>query len=113
MLEKNQEKKLLVLPNERSENQRDINWRMAEWKQNENTKKIMPNFTGKIEKREAPIPDPTEETLVKKSLVSCLIYNSMQYNAIPGKFCNRLLTKILTEVPISHLLTEFNQPFNR
>ena len=31
----------------------------------------------------------------------------------PGKFCNRLLTEILTEVPISHSLTEFNQPFNR
>ena len=27
----------------------------------------------------------------------------------PGKFCNRLLT----EIPISHSLTEFNQPFNR
>ena len=31
----------------------------------------------------------------------------------PGKFCNRLLTEILTEVPISHSLTEFNQHFNR
>ena len=30
-----------------------------------------------------------------------------------GKFCNRLLTEILTEVPISHSLTEFNQHFNR
>ena len=32
---------------------------------------------------------------------------------IPGKFCNRLLTEILTEVPISHSLTEFNQNINR
>ena len=32
---------------------------------------------------------------------------------IPGKFCNRLLTEILTEVPISHSLTEVNQRFNR
>ena len=31
----------------------------------------------------------------------------------PGKFRNRLLTEILTEVPISHSLTEFNQPFNQ
>ena len=31
----------------------------------------------------------------------------------PGKFCNEILTEILTEVPISHSLTEFNQPFNR
>ena len=31
----------------------------------------------------------------------------------PGKFCNRLLTEILVEVPISRSLTEFNQPFNR
>ena len=31
----------------------------------------------------------------------------------PGKFCNWLLTEILTEVPISHSLTEFNQHFNR
>ena len=32
---------------------------------------------------------------------------------LPGKFCNRLLTEILTEVPISQSLTKFNQPFNR
>ena len=32
---------------------------------------------------------------------------------IPGKFCNRLLTEILIEVPISHSLTEFDQHFNR
>ena len=31
----------------------------------------------------------------------------------PGKFCYRLLTEILTEVPVGHSLTEFNQPFNR
>ena len=30
----------------------------------------------------------------------------------PGKFCYRLLTEILNEVPISHSLTEFNQHFN-
>ena len=33
--------------------------------------------------------------------------------SLPGKFCNRLLTEILTEVRISHSLTEFNQHFNR
>ena len=31
------------------------------------------------------------------------------FQILPGKFCNRLLTEILTEVPMS----EFNQPFNR
>ena len=29
----------------------------------------------------------------------------------PGKFCNRPLTEILTEIQISHSLIEFNQPF--
>ena len=33
--------------------------------------------------------------------------------SFPGKFYNPLLIEILTEVPISHSLTEFNQPFNR
>ena len=39
--------------------------------------------------------------------------NLLDQILIPGKFCNRLLTEILTEVPISHSSTEFNQPFNR
>ena len=42
-----------------------------------------------------------------------LLYKGVFCKGYPGKFCNRLLTDILTEVPISYSLTEFNQPFNR
>ena len=37
----------------------------------------------------------------------------IQRKVRPGKFCNRLLTEILTEVAINHSLSEFNQLFNR
>ena len=33
--------------------------------------------------------------------------------SFPGRFYNPLFIEILTEVPISHSLTEFNQPFNQ
>ena len=42
-----------------------------------------------------------------------LLFPSWEEQGSPGKFYNRLLTEILTEVPISHSLIEFNQLFNR
>ena len=45
--------------------------------------------------------------------VSSSRLNLLPYCDIPGKFGNRLLTEILTEVPISHSLTKFKKPFDR
>ena len=56
------------------------------------------------------------ENIVKSEIKYNIVYEFKYFNFnnhLPGKFCNRLLTEILTEVPISHSLTEFKQPFNR
>ena len=55
--------------------------------------------------------NPIKRPTAQQSLRFFIVKNP--YLHVSGKFCNRLLTEILTEVSISHSSTEFNQHFNR
>ena len=55
----------------------------------------------------------SETSIIRKRRDWPLTKKNYWQRSVPSKFCNRLLTEILTEVPISHSLTEFNQPSNR